>query len=95
LLELLRALEHASEWQNFVSGRLREDFVLMQWIALCRTPNQIWAAFADFWQRAVEDYVNEYIVMGRLVAGATSRSVAAAQSTAEEANATFRASRIG
>ena len=85
----------ASEWQNFVSSRLREDFALMQRIAHSRTPDQLWAAYADFWQKAVEDYAKEYMIMGRFVAGVTSKSLAAAQSTAEEASAAFRASSIG
>jgi len=85
----------ASECENFVSSRLREDFALMQRIAHSRTPDQHWAAYADFWQKAVEDYAKEYMVMGRLVAGVTSKSVAAAQSAAEKASAAFRASSIG
>jgi hypothetical protein len=86
----------ASEWQNFVSRRIREDFALMQRVAHSRTPDQVWAAYADFWQRAVEDYGKEYMTVGRLVAGVTSKSVAAAQSAAEELSAdAFRASRIG
>ena len=70
----------ASEWQHFVSGRLREDFVLIERITQSRSPEQIWAAYADFWQRAVQDYGKEYVTMGRLATSATSNSVAAAQS---------------
>jgi hypothetical protein len=78
----------ASEWQNFVSNRLREDFALMQRIAHSRTPDELWAAYADFWQKAVEDYAKEYMIMGRFVAGVTNKSLA-------EASAAFRASSIG
>lgn len=86
----------ASEWQNFVSARVREDVVLMQRVAQSRTPDQVSAAYADFWQRAVEDYGKEYVVMGRLVAGLTSKVMAAAQSVAEEVRAdAARSSRIG
>jgi hypothetical protein len=85
----------ASEYENFVSSRLREDFALMQRIAHSRTPHQHWAAYADFWQKAAEDYAKEYMVMGRLVTGVTSKSVAVVQSTAEKASAAFRASSIG
>jgi hypothetical protein len=45
----------ASEWQNFVSRRIAEDFAFMQRIVQCRTPDQVWGAHADFWQKAVED----------------------------------------
>jgi hypothetical protein len=86
----------ASEWQYFVSHRLQEDFALIQRIALSRTPDQVWVAYAEFWQRAVEDYGQEYMTIGRLVAGVTSKSVAAAQSAAEElSGGVIRASRIG
>ena len=70
----------ASEWRHFVSGRLREDFVLIERITQSRSPEQIWAAYADFWQRAVQDYGKEYVTMGRLATRATSNSAAAAQS---------------
>jgi hypothetical protein len=68
----------------------------MQRVAQSRTPDQVSAAYADFWQRAVEDYGKEYVVMGRLVAGLTSKVMAAAQSVAEEVRAdAARSSRIG
>jgi hypothetical protein len=86
----------ASEWQNFVSARLREDFALMQRVAHSRTPDQVWAAYAKFWQTAVEDYGREYLMIGRHMAKVMSESVTAAQSIAGETGAgAFRASRIG
>jgi hypothetical protein len=65
----------AGEWQNFVSGRLREDFAFLRRVAQSRSPDEIWAAYVEFWQRAVEDYGKEYLTMGRLAAGVTSKSV--------------------
>jgi hypothetical protein len=76
----------ATEWQRFVSGRLYQDFVLMQRVAQSRTPDQIWTAHAEFWQKAVEDYGREYMVMGKLLADLTVR---------ETASSPFRSSRIG
>ena len=70
----------ASEWQHFVGDRLREDFVLIRRVAQSRSPEQICAAYVDFWQRAVEDYGKEYMTMGRLAASVTSKSVTTAQS---------------
>ena len=64
----------AGEWQNFVSDRLREDFALVRRVAQSSSHEQIWAAYVEFWQRAVEDYGKEYITMGRLAAGVTSQS---------------------
>jgi hypothetical protein len=76
----------ASEWQRFVAGRLYQDFVLMQRVAQSRTPDQVWTAHAEFWQRAVEDYGREYMIMGKLVADLTAR---------ERGSGVFRSSRIG
>ena len=76
----------ASEWQNFVSRRLKEDFAFMQRVGQCRTPDQMWAAHADFWQKAMEDYSKEYMLMGRLAAGVTTKAAAAAQSATQEAS---------
>jgi hypothetical protein len=86
----------ASQWQNFVRSRLREDFALIQRVAHSRTPDQVWTSYAKFWQKAVEDYGREYMIIGRLVAGVASKSLAVAQSAAEEASGdAFRASSIG
>ena len=76
----------ASEWQNFVSRRLKEDFAFMQRVAQCRTPNQMWAAHADFWQKAMEDYGKEYMLMSKLAAGVTHKAAAAAQCATQEAS---------
>lgn len=65
----------AGEWQNFVSGRLWKDFAFVRRVAQSRSPDQIWAAYVEFWQRAVEDYGKEYLTIGRLAAGVTSQSV--------------------
>lgn len=86
----------ASERQTFVGSRLREDFALMQRVVHSRTPDQIWGAYTEFWQKAVEDYGKEYTIMLRLVAGVASKSVAAATSAAEQVSAhTVRSSGIG
>jgi hypothetical protein len=50
----------------------------MERVAQSRSPEQIWAACVDFWQRAVEDYGKEYVTMGRLATSVTGNSMAAA-----------------
>jgi hypothetical protein len=77
----------ASEWQNFVSRRIAEDIAHMQRVGHCRTPDQVWAAHADFWQKAVEDYGKEYMLMGRLAASLTTKAAATAQGASQEATA--------
>jgi hypothetical protein len=75
----------ASEWQNFVSGRLKEDLTFMQRIMLCRTPDHVWSAHLEFWQKAMDDYGRECLRIGRLAGSMTSKAVAAAQCATKEA----------
>ena len=76
----------ASEWQNFVGRRVKEDFTFMQRMIEGRTPDQIWAAHAQFWEKAIEDYSREYLLMGRLAAGVTNKAVSAAQCATKDAS---------
>ncbi len=61
-------LAMSDEWQAFVARRLKEDLHLLQAMGAAKTPEAFWSAYADFWQRAVEDYWKEY---GALVARAS------------------------
>ena len=76
----------ASEWQNFVGRRVKEDFTFVQRMIEGRTPDQIWAAHAQFWEKAIEDYSREYLLMGRLAAGVTNKAVSAAQCATKDAS---------
>ena len=76
----------ASEWQNFVGRRVKEDFTFVQRIMQSRTPDQIWTAHAEFWEEAIEDYSREYLLMGRLAAGVTNKAVSAAQCATKDAS---------
>jgi len=76
----------ASEWQDFVGHRLQEDIALMQRLTQCYTPNQVWSAYANFWQKAAEDYGKEFGTMTKLMTGVTSKMVAVAQSATDEAS---------
>jgi len=42
-----------TEWQDFVGRRLKEDMSLVQRVATCKSPGQMWGAYAEFWQKAV------------------------------------------
>jgi hypothetical protein len=74
-----------SEWHNFVARRLQEDLLLAQRLTQTRTPDGIIAAYADFWQKAASDYAQEYSMIGKLLAGITSRMMSQAQSVTAEA----------
>lgn len=79
----------ASEWQDFLGRRLKEDFALMQRLTQSRTPDQVLAVFTDFWQKAAEDYGHEITTMSKLMTGVTTRMVVAARSTTDEANSKY------
>lgn len=65
----------ANEWQGFVGHRVQEGIALMQRLTQCRTPDQMVAAYSDFWQKAVEDYGKEFTTMTKLMTGARSKTV--------------------
>jgi hypothetical protein len=46
----------------------------------------LFAAYADFWRKAGEDYGNEITTMTRLMTDMTSKAILAAQSATEEAS---------
>jgi hypothetical protein len=76
----------ADEWQGFVGRRLKEDVALLQRLTRSTTPDQVLSAYADFWQKAGEDYGSEITKMTKLMTDMTSRMTTAAQSATEEAS---------
>jgi hypothetical protein len=46
-----------------------------------------WAAHTAFWQKAIEDYGKEYLLMGKLAGSLTSKAAAAAQYATQEESA--------
>jgi hypothetical protein len=74
-----------SEWQSFVGRRLKEDCLLLERLNASRTADQILQAYADFWQKAAEDYGKETTTITKLMAGLGSRMVVAAHHAADEA----------
>lgn len=77
----------ASEWQDFMGRRLKQDVAFLQRLTRSTGPDQVLAAHAEFWRKAGEDYGNEVATMTKLVTDMTSKMAIAAQSATEEANA--------
>jgi hypothetical protein len=73
----------AGEWQEFVGHRLQEDFHLMQRLTRSSTPDEIMAAYTDYWNKAADEYGKEVTTMTKLMVGVTNRMVSAAHSAAE------------
>ena len=78
----------ASEWQDFVGRRVKEDFVLMQRLTRSSTPNQILVAYTDFWQKAAEDYGNQVATISKLMTDAATRMTTTMQTAVREATET-------
>jgi hypothetical protein len=76
----------ANEWQGFVSRRLTEDVALLQRLSRSTGPDQVIAAYAEFWRKAVEDYGDEVAKMTKLVTDTSSTMAVAAQSATEQAS---------
>jgi histone H3/H4 len=76
----------ADEWQNFLSRRLKEDVALLQRLTRSTSPDQVLAAYADFWHKAAEDYGNEVTTVTKLMADMTGRIAVATQSATEDAS---------
>ena len=76
----------AAEWQAFVGRRLNEDVALLQRLTRTTGPDQVIAAYADFWRKAGEDYGNEIATMTKQMTDMTSKMAVAAHSATEEAS---------
>jgi hypothetical protein len=76
----------ATEWQDFVGRRLKEDAALLERLTRSTTPDQVLTAYGDFWRKAGEDYGSEITTMTKLVADMTNKMAVAAQSATEEAS---------
>jgi hypothetical protein len=72
------------EWQDFLARRFKEDAGLLNKIATSRSPDHLWAAYASFWKRAMDDYAAEFARMTKLAAGVTAKNIAATQQAADE-----------
>ena len=75
----------SNEWQDFVGRRMTEEFALLQRLGASRSPEQVWAAYAAFWQKAAEDYSEEFGRAAKLSGGLMNRSMASMQRQTEEA----------
>ena len=68
-----------SEWLNFLNQRMKDDFALSQQMASCRSGEEAWRAYVEFWQKAVADYRHEFTELARLGDIMAGESVSAMQ----------------
>jgi hypothetical protein len=78
-------LAFSREWQEFLGKRVTEDFALLRRAGSAKSPEQLWSAYAAFWQKAVVDYLEEYGKAAKLVVSLMSRGMTVVQRQMEEA----------
>lgn len=54
------------EWADFLNRRMKEDIALPQRLASCGGLNEAWQMYAEFWQKAMQDYQQEFTELARI-----------------------------
>jgi hypothetical protein len=72
-------------WVAFVNRRLKEDLAVPQQLAACKTVQDMYGVYTDFFQTACADYQAEFEQMSKLGKSLAEDTVQAVQSGAEEA----------
>lgn len=69
----------SSHFGNFVTKRLTENFAMRQRLMTCKTPIEIAAVWAGFYQTAMQDYSTQTSEVSNMIRGIVSDSVGATQ----------------
>jgi hypothetical protein len=62
-------VELNKEWANFVNGRLQDDFKLPQQLGACKSPQDVFKVYSDFYRQAFEDYQAEFAKLTKMGQG--------------------------
>jgi hypothetical protein len=54
------------EWADFVNRRLRDDFTLPQRFGTCKTPQDVFKVYSDFYRQAFGDYQAEFTKLTKM-----------------------------
>ena len=68
------------EWTSFVNRRLKEDLAVPQQLAECRTPQDLFRVYAQFFQNACSQYQSGLEQMTRFSQSITENAMQALQS---------------
>lgn len=72
-------------WVAFVNRRLREDLGMPRQLAACKTVQEMYSAYADFFQTAVTDYQSEFEQLSKLGKTMAEETAQAMQTRLDEA----------
>jgi Phasin protein len=77
-------------WVDFVNRRLKEDLGVPKQLAACKTAQEMYSVYADFFQTAVSDYRSEFEQMSKLGRTLADDTVQAVQTRTEEVQREMR-----
>ncbi|MBX9589197.1 MAG: phasin family protein [Hyphomonadaceae bacterium] len=77
-------------WVAFVNRRLKEDFAMPKQLAACKTVQEMYGVYTDFFQTAVTDYQSEFEQLSKLGKTMAEDAAQAMQTRLEETNRTTR-----
>jgi len=72
-------------WVAFINRRLKEDLAVPQQLAACRTVQEMYGVYADFFQNACAHYQSEFEQMTKLGKSLADDTIQAMQTRMEEA----------
>jgi hypothetical protein len=78
-------VEMNKEWTAFITRRLKEDLAMPQQLASCKTMQDMYGVYTDFFQKAVAQYQAEFTQMARLGKSLADDTLHSMQSHLEEA----------
>jgi hypothetical protein len=76
--------DNPSQFGNFVSKRLTENFAMRQSLITCKTPMEIAEVWAGFYQTAMQDYSTQTSEVSNMLRGFDSDTVDATQEIADK-----------
>jgi hypothetical protein len=73
-------------WVAFINRRLKEDLAMPQQLAACKTVQDMYGVYAEFFQNACSDYQSEFEQMTRLGKSLADDTLQAMQARMDEAS---------
>jgi Phasin protein len=75
-------------WVAFINRRLKEDLAMPQQLAACKTVQDMYGVYAEFFQNACSDYQSEFEQLTKLGKSLADDTMQAIQSRMEESRET-------
>ena len=71
-------------WASFLNRRLKEEFAMPQQLAACKTVQDMYGVYTEFFQNAYADYQSEFEQIGKLGKSLADETVQAVQARMED-----------